>query len=219
LRAERHRPFAVRILPLGGEDDHRGVAAVRHLLHLLEDIEAADVGHHDVEQHEVDRDVAAEYLEGFAAVGDAGHVIWSALELELDDPADVRLVVRDEDPAAGGGLGSVRKAPGIRHRQRSSTRRVRSLRRSRRRGAKPTPERRRATSSSSGERFTTMATPLLNSRAALTKSPCSVAAPRAPAAAARPGMRAATVSASRAAPVCWITRPSAPRRISWVTPS
>ena len=81
----------------GGEDDAWQSLESVLLAHLPKHIETAQLGHHQVEQHQIHRiPVIDECERFFTVVGDA-HAKWALLQLHLDDAADMRLVVSDED--------------------------------------------------------------------------------------------------------------------------
>jgi len=84
------------LLTGGGEDDARSLAKTVVLSHGGEDIESAEVGHHEVQQHEIDVVLALQGFERFAAVIRESDVKRPLLELHFDDATDVRLVVCDE---------------------------------------------------------------------------------------------------------------------------
>ena len=93
------------------------------LAQLLVHREPVHVGHHDVEEHEVG-EVESRRAHGLAAVGGGLHVVPGHLERLGDEPADVGLVVDDEDSLghlftllpAGSGAASDRRSTGGRRR-------------------------------------------------------------------------------------------------------
>src|SRR5690606_1160887 len=98
-RTETHRLFAIRLLALGREHDHGCPAPVGKPAQLAQHVQAVGVRHHDVQQHQVHRRIGPQALEGGPAIAEQLDLVRAELQLELDDPADVRLVVHDEDAA------------------------------------------------------------------------------------------------------------------------
>lgn len=70
---------------------------MRNLAKLSQYVEAADVRHHDIEENEVDRFGGVQSVERGAGVQDEFDPVGAVLELELDDPPDVRFVIHDQD--------------------------------------------------------------------------------------------------------------------------
>ncbi len=82
----------------GGENEHRRMAKGRVFADPFEDLQAIDLGHHDVEQDGVGL-LATEEVHGLSGVGGGDEIlIAGALEI-LADYLDVdRLVVDDHEP-------------------------------------------------------------------------------------------------------------------------
>ena len=78
------------------EHDGRQMLQPFVALHLGQHVETAQVGHHEIEQHEPDVVLAPEHLERLTTVVDEGDPEGPLLELHLDDASDVRLVIGDE---------------------------------------------------------------------------------------------------------------------------
>ncbi|MCO5612280.1 hypothetical protein L7F22_066545 [Adiantum nelumboides] len=86
---------------LGGEHDHRHVAAVRARPERPQEGEAVHLGHHQIQQDQA-RPFRFEGREGAQAVLGLAHREALALEIGADMAPNVRLVVDDEDrPATG----------------------------------------------------------------------------------------------------------------------
>ena len=64
--------------------------------HAVEDFQSADLGHHQVEDHQSYIGRLFQRRERFGAIVDQRDDERPLLELRLDDPTDVRLVVGDE---------------------------------------------------------------------------------------------------------------------------
>lgn len=84
------------LLTGSGENDARNLAEAVIVAHGGEDIESAEVRHHQVEQDEPDVSLALQGLERFAAVICQRDVKRALLELHFDDATNMRLVVCDE---------------------------------------------------------------------------------------------------------------------------
>ena len=87
-------PAAVRMM-------RRQVAPAIVGAHGGEHVEPAEVRHHEVEQDEADVGLALEHLERLAAVVGERDAKRALLELHLDDAADVRFVIGDENVTRG----------------------------------------------------------------------------------------------------------------------
>jgi hypothetical protein len=86
------------LLFLAGGRQHNGRQQFEAivLLHLGKDVESAQVGHHEVEQHQSDISFPTQDLQRLTPVVGECYAEGALLELHLDDAADVRLVIRDE---------------------------------------------------------------------------------------------------------------------------
>jgi hypothetical protein len=71
--------------------------AVRDFAQPGEHLEAVHVRHHDVEQDQIDGVVGTKTVESAGAVLADLDGVGRRLQLELDDAADIRLVVHDEN--------------------------------------------------------------------------------------------------------------------------
>ena len=83
------------------DEDHRRQAGLGDVLQRRADVEAGDVGHDHVEQHEI-RVLAVHEVERVASVGRGQDLVALAFE-QLAKRRDVRLVVVDNQYAAGTG--------------------------------------------------------------------------------------------------------------------
>lgn len=82
----------------GGREDQAGEGRPASVgPHPVEDGDPPHAGHHEVEDHQLDRRIVLEGLDGICPIVGEGDRERSLFELGLDDPADVRLVVGDED--------------------------------------------------------------------------------------------------------------------------
>ena len=93
-------PLAIRVLTLSRQNDHWRIHAMWKPANLTENLESREVGHHDVEQYEVDGFVTLDPVHRRSPIPHQGNVKWRSLEFELNDAADVRLIVGDENPAS-----------------------------------------------------------------------------------------------------------------------
>ena len=92
----------------GGDHDHRDVTRIRRRLEPLEDRDAVELGHDDVEEHDVDR-LVGEQLERLRSVCRGADRMAVLLEEASEQlPADA-VVVGDED--RGATRASVRSSP------------------------------------------------------------------------------------------------------------
>jgi hypothetical protein len=89
---------------LRAEHDHRNAFEEPFSPHLVEHVVARHAGHHDVEQHQVDRR-RAEDVEGHGAISDSRHLMRVAQGLP-DDFSIHTLVVHDEHVAVRTQFGS-----------------------------------------------------------------------------------------------------------------
>jgi len=80
----------------GREDDARNVAKAVVLADGRQDIETAEVRHHQIEQDEIDVRFALQSFERFSAVIRQCDAKRALLEFHFDDATDMRLVVGDE---------------------------------------------------------------------------------------------------------------------------
>jgi hypothetical protein len=71
--------------------------------HGGQDVESAEMRHHEIQDHERDIRLPPQNLERLAAVVGQRHAKRSLLELHLDDAADMWFVVGDEHVARRGG--------------------------------------------------------------------------------------------------------------------
>jgi hypothetical protein len=99
VRAELNRARVLLFLAGGGENDARDVAPAVIVAHRGQDIQSAQVRHHQIQQNETDVGLALERVHRFASVIDESDMKWALLELHLDDAADVRFVIGDEHMA------------------------------------------------------------------------------------------------------------------------
>jgi len=91
------------LLPGRGEDDARDVAPPIVGAHRGEHVQAAQVWHHEIEQHETDVGLVLERVHRFASVVDERDAKRPLLELHLDDATDVWFIVGDEHVARRAG--------------------------------------------------------------------------------------------------------------------
>src|SRR5688500_5704452 len=95
-RAQLHRLPVLLLLAGGGEDDAGQVAPARIGPDPGQHVEATELRHHQVEQHEADVGLPGQHVERFATVVRQGDPERTLLELHLDDATDVRLIIGDE---------------------------------------------------------------------------------------------------------------------------
>jgi hypothetical protein len=79
----------------GGENYARQRFEFLLLADSLENIEPAQLRHHQIEEHEVDLLAVVDYVERLLAVVSERYPKWSLLELHLDDAANVGLIIGD----------------------------------------------------------------------------------------------------------------------------
>ncbi len=104
-RAGAHRLDDGVDAALRREHDHRQVGPVRP--DLLQHAHAVEVGHHQIEQHEVDRLAALgiqQDVDAFLAAARGHHAIAGARDQGLEQPALRRIVVDDEDGLGHGAV-------------------------------------------------------------------------------------------------------------------
>jgi hypothetical protein len=89
--------------------------------HAIQHLEPAHQRHHQVEDQQLERRIAFQFGERLGTIVHEGDCERPLLELGLDDPTDVRLVVGDEDmERSGAGEGTHGRRRGIRRGQTSA---------------------------------------------------------------------------------------------------
>jgi hypothetical protein len=98
---------------VGGDQDHRDVG--RAVEDVLQDLEPADLGHHQVGDDDVEAP-AVEELDRLRAVGGLDDLVALALEGRGEDLAEVRFVVDDEELRGGHAslVTTISRRPGLR---------------------------------------------------------------------------------------------------------
>src|SRR5687767_14137501 len=79
------------------EHDDGRRAPMRNLAQFCEDVQSADVRHHDVEEYQIDWIFGVKSFESATAVLHQLDAVGTRFELELDNPPDIGLVVDDQD--------------------------------------------------------------------------------------------------------------------------
>ena len=103
LGAELDAGDDVRFLALRGHHHDRDRPGVLRLLEAAADLEAVDIGQHEVEHDEI-RLLAAHHLEREAPAVDRARAHPGTLGVELDQLGDLGLVLNDQDLSLGGSL-------------------------------------------------------------------------------------------------------------------
>jgi hypothetical protein len=91
----------VCVIALGSQHDDGYVTAVREAAELGKHFEPAELRQHDVQQNEIERIGLPQQCNGRGAVVAHLDIIRALFQFELDDAANVRLVIDDEDSASG----------------------------------------------------------------------------------------------------------------------
>src|SRR4051812_6369082 len=92
------------LLTCGRQNDARQFGMLRVCAHRGENIQPAEVWHHEVQQHQGNVLMAFDRLHRFAAIINESDPKGPLLEFHFYDPANMRLVIRDENmPQRGSG--------------------------------------------------------------------------------------------------------------------
>ena len=96
VRADLEAGDDVGFLALGGHHHHRHLARFGPLLDAAADFDAADVGQHEVEDHQV-RHLALHELDGHLAGADGARIHSLTLAVESDEIRDIGFVFDNQD--------------------------------------------------------------------------------------------------------------------------
>lgn len=92
--------FTIGCVTLGGKHDDRGLPMLRERSQLGQDLEARHLGHHDVEQDQIDGLPGTKTGKRGRSILIDLHGVGPVLQLELDNAADIRLIVDNDDMTA-----------------------------------------------------------------------------------------------------------------------
>lgn len=97
VRSEVERLRALLLVTSRGENDARHGLPPRVAAHAGQHLESAQSGHHEVQEHQRNVGVFLQRMQRAGSIPNKRHLERALLKLCLDDPTNVRLVIRDKD--------------------------------------------------------------------------------------------------------------------------